>query len=88
MMSALVLPNVSARSVTVRETVKKSKASQVHARKATEKNSHCCVLSIAKSLNGLATLFICGFKVVMRVARYLPAPIFSGDPPVAGKPFS
>ena len=39
------LSNCFARSLTVRDTVKKSKASQVQAMKATRKNSHCWVLS-------------------------------------------
>lgn len=71
-MSVLDLPKVSARSDTVKETVKKSKASQDQAKKATRKNSHCCVLSIASSLKGFGALAIGGFRVVIRVAAYLP----------------
>jgi hypothetical protein len=40
-MSVLVLSNVSASCSTVSETVKKSNASHVHAKKATRKNIHC-----------------------------------------------
>ena len=69
-------PNCFARSGTVRETVKKSKASQVQAINPTRKNSHCWVLSMARSLNGLGALCMGGFRVEKRVARYLPADIF------------
>ena len=70
-MSVLVFPKVSARSETVRETVKKSKASQDHAKKATRKNSHCLVLKRVSSLKGFSAFAMGGLRVEMRVARYL-----------------
>jgi len=66
--SALVLPKVSARFSTVSETVKKSNASQVQATKATRKKSHCWRFSIRRSAMGLATLSWAGLRVGMRVA--------------------
>jgi hypothetical protein len=74
-MSAFVLSNDSANSVTVSETVKKSNASHDHAKKATRKKSHCWRLSMRRSVNGFGTLSCAGFSVVMRVAAYLPAVI-------------
>ena len=71
---SLVLLNVSAKSETVKDTVKKSKASQDQPMKPTAKNSHCWVFSMASSLNGLATLSLAGLRVVIRVAAY-----FAGD---------
>lgn len=65
--SAFVLPNVSARFSTVSETVKKSKASHDQAKKATRKNIHCCRLSIRRSVMGLETLSCAGLSVVSRV---------------------
>jgi hypothetical protein len=71
-MSVLLLLNVSARSPTVNDTVKKSNASQVHAMKATRKNIHCWKLNIISSLMGLGALAIGGLRVVSLVAAYLP----------------
>ena len=75
-MSALVFLKVVASGVTTRDTVKKSNASQVHAKKATRKNIHCCKLSRANVLNGFAILRIGGFRLVIRVAAYLPIDTF------------
>lgn len=36
----------------------------------TEKKSHCCVLSIAKRVNGFSTFSIGGFSVEMREVIY------------------
>lgn len=69
--SVFVFPNVFAKSVTVSETVKKSKASQLHAKNATRKNIHCWKLSSAKALIGLGALFMGGFSDETRVAMYL-----------------
>ena len=71
MISVVVLSKVFAKSVTVRDTVKKSKASQDHAKKATRKNNHCCVFNRASNLNGFAALAIGGLRVDTRVAAYL-----------------
>src|SRR5271156_1491055 len=84
----LVFLNVWARSVTVRETVKKSNASQDQAKKATAKKSHCWRFSKARRRNGLATFSMGGFSVVIRVAAYRPGDIlvsvvsmrWTGDP--------
>lgn len=70
-MSVLVLPKVSAKSDTVSDTVKKSNASQLHAKKATRKNIHCWKFRSASALNGFGALFIGGFRDGMRVAIYL-----------------
>ncbi len=90
----VVLPKVSARSDTVSETVKKSKASQVYCLLAyaqdidmffltqainpTKKKSHCLPLSIASRLKGLGALFIGGLRVVIRVAAYWLAVTLGG----------
>ncbi len=58
--------------------MKKSKASQDQAKKATRKNSHCCMFSRRTSLMGFGALAIGGFKVEIRVAKYLLIPSFSG----------
>lgn len=76
-MSLVVFPNSSAKSSTVKETVKKSNASHDQAKNATRKNIHCCVLSSIRSLKGFGALFMGGFKVDTRVARYRPALMFS-----------
>lgn len=68
-MSVLSLPKVSARSGTTRDTVKKSKASQVHAANATKKNSHCWRLSRPRVLKGFAMGRSGGFSEVRRVAQ-------------------
>lgn len=62
--SVVDLWNVSARSSTVRDTVKKSKESQDQAKNETRKKAHCCLLSIARSLMGLATFAMGGFRDV------------------------
>ncbi len=67
-MSVLLLSKVSAKSSTVKETVKKSKASQVQAKNATRKNIHCWKLSMRSNVNGLGALAMGGFNVVRRVA--------------------
>lgn len=64
--------------VVVRDTVKKSKASHDHAKKATRKNSHCWVLSIASSVNGFGALFMGGLRLENRVAIYRPALVVDG----------
>lgn len=85
--------NWAARSAVVKLTVKKSKASQVYpgvsatvsaaiqehtqAMNPMKKNAHWRLLSKRISLNGLGALFICGFRVEKRVAKYLPALICS-----------
>ena len=71
------LSNCFARSLTVRDTVKKSKASHVQAKKATRKNNHCWVFSWASNLNGLGALFMGGLRVDRRVAKYLPTDMCS-----------
>ena len=71
------LSNCLASWGTVRETVKKSKASQDQAMKATAKNIHCWKLSKARSLNGLGALFMGGLSVDRRVAAYRPIDMFS-----------
>ena len=63
------LSNSSASCSTVRETVKKSKASQDQAKKATRKNSHCCKFSSRTSLMGFGALVIGGLRVENRVDR-------------------
>lgn len=77
--SVLVFPKSSARSVTVRETVKKSNASHDQAKKATRKKSHCCLFSMRSRAKGLGALAIGGFKVVNLVAAYLPIVICRFD---------
>ena len=69
------LPNCSPNWVTVKETVKKSKASQLQARKPTRKNIHCWKLSMANNFNGFGALFMGGFRDGMRVAIYWPMDI-------------
>lgn len=80
-MSTNVMPHVICAGVlwnsfdswsTVRDTVKKSKASHDHARKATRKNSHCWVLSCRRSEKGLGALCMGGLRVGSRVAMYRP----------------
>lgn len=66
-----VLLNSSDSSSTVSETVKKSKASQLQARKATRKNNHCCRLSSRNKAMGFGALFMGGFNDDSRVAKYL-----------------
>ena len=83
--TAAVVPKKSTASwVVVKETVKKSKASHDHAKKATRKNSHCWVLSIRSSVNGFGALFMGGLRVEILVAIYRPALIvvgaYVGDP--------
>ena len=68
--SVLLFLNVLARSVTVRETVKKSKASHVHAKKATAKKSHCWPLSWRRRRIGLGAFVMGGLRVVKRVPKY------------------
>lgn len=63
------LSNSSASSVTVRDTVKKSKASHDQAKKATRKNIHCWKFSIRTSLIGFGALTMGGLRVGIRVAR-------------------
>ena len=53
--SEFAFPKVSARFSTVRETVKKSKASQVHPSQPTRKKSHCWPFNSRRTLNGFAT---------------------------------
>jgi hypothetical protein len=53
--SLVDFPNVSARSDTVNETVKKSNASHVQPKNATRKNIHCLKLSNPSSVNGFST---------------------------------
>lgn len=84
-MSFFVLSNCSARLLTVKLTVKKSKASQVHAMNAHEKNSHCLRLRERRSVIGLSSLSMGGFKVEKRVQRYRLADMFSVVSPVLGK---
>ena len=57
--------------------MKKSKASHDQARKATRKNSHCCVFSCRKREKGLGALFMGGLSVGMREATYWPMLICS-----------
>jgi hypothetical protein len=66
--SFLLTSNVSARFSTVKETVKKSKASHDQAKKETRKNNHCCLLSGLRRLKGFATLSKVGMRVEKRVA--------------------
>lgn len=77
--SAFVFPKVSARLLTVKETVKKSKASQVQAIKATRKKSHCCVLRRRNVLNGFGIGLIGGRNDENRVEMYLPVDICSSS---------
>ena len=69
---SLLLSNCFPNCSTVKLTVKKSKASQVQPKNPTRKNSHCCVLSMASSLNGLGARFIGGLREGRRVAMYRP----------------
>ncbi|GMF60826.1 unnamed protein product [Phytophthora fragariaefolia] len=78
-MSVLLLPNSSANSVIVIDTVKKSKASQDHATKATKNCIHWSRLSRPSTLNGFSTCAIGGLSVVTRDLRYSPALIFSSE---------
>lgn len=71
------LSNSSASSSTVSDTVKKSKASHVQAKKATEKKSHCWRFNSRISFRGFGALAMGGFKVERRVERYVPTLICS-----------
>ena len=73
--SEVVLSNSSPSWEMVKDTVKKSKASQDQAMKAQRKKSHCCRFSSAKVLNGLGALAIGGFNVGSLVAKYRPIPM-------------
>jgi hypothetical protein len=85
-MSVFDLLNVSARSETVSETVKKSKASHDQARKATRKNSHCWVFSMASNVNGFGAFAIGGLRVLTRVAAYLAGDIWRLESSTSSSP--
>jgi len=72
-MSVVLLSNSSASSETVSDTVKKSKASQDQAMKATAKLSHCILLSWRSAVNGFGSFSMGGLSVVTRDTRYSPA---------------
>ncbi len=53
------------------------KVTNVHAKNATRKNSHCCKLSNARVLNGLGIGRSGGLRDEIRVALYRPADLRS-----------
>jgi hypothetical protein len=76
--SALVTPKSFAMSVMLRETVKKSKASQVQPKKPARNMSHWCLSSSRMTAMGLRSLTpLGGLRDVGRVMRYLP--IWEGE---------